>query len=204
MDVGLSMALIDRLLGGKGSQPASVRALTKIECSIIQDVVQIILDEWIKMWNHQPALKLDLMGSESVPCFFNDPSASSPLVCMTLAVQFMDSQKNIDFLVPFPLFQIFSQHQPISKQATSAVPSTDAYPAFCEDMKLVATARWRPFSFQVADCLTLRKGDVIVLPKQMIHQTEFCFGGRVHFEGEIGIDHHQVVIQLNQPIYFQT
>jgi len=204
MDVGLSMALIDRLLGGKGSEPQAIRALTKIECSIIQDVVKIILDEWAKIWSYTPNLKLDIIGNEAVPCFFNDPSATAPLVGMTLEVQFMNGKKNIDFFLPFPLFQMLSQHQHVPQKPHPVAASAESYSLFCEDMKLLATARWRPFNFKVADFLTLRKGDIIALPPDIINQTEFCFGGRAHFQGEIGLEDHQVVMQLNKPIYSEN
>jgi flagellar motor switch protein FliM len=56
MSLPLSLAIADRMLGGRGSVRDANRGLTEIEMALVQDVVQLILVEWTLQWPEQDVM----------------------------------------------------------------------------------------------------------------------------------------------------
>jgi flagellar motor switch protein FliM len=61
----LALTIADRLLGGRGHSVKAERYLTEIEIALIEDVINIVLEEWCAQWKTEQELHPVLIGHEN-------------------------------------------------------------------------------------------------------------------------------------------
>ena len=61
----LALTIADRLLGGRGHSVKAERYLTEIEISLLEDVIQIILEEWCSQWKFEQELHGLIIGHDT-------------------------------------------------------------------------------------------------------------------------------------------
>lgn len=86
LDPAIAFPMIDRLLGGNGDGPGGGRPVTEIELTVIQRVLQTVLDNWREAWGHVSPLRPRILGIETNRMFMqlvapNEIVLAVALVC---------------------------------------------------------------------------------------------------------------------------
>ena len=69
----LALGMVDRALGGKGVAGQEPRFLTAIEAAMVDDIAQVIVDEWCHQWDDYMDLTAQVIGQETTDAFFRLP-----------------------------------------------------------------------------------------------------------------------------------
>ena len=200
----MSMAMVDRMLGGKGIAPVEGRFLTEIVRALVEDVIYIFLQEWVNIWAAFEIMKPTVIGYEGVGSFLQTSAPRTVMLNLTFEATLVDCVEVLQLAIPYTLFKpvLVKMEESANRFADAALPEPTRLPNkdFCEHIAVPVVAQWQAFSLKVADLLRLKPGDVLEMSSDILQRTQLCFSGRPHFEGEVGIKDNHVVVRVNRPI----
>ena len=97
----LALTIADRLLGGRGHSVKAERYLTEIEVALLEDIIQIILEEWCGQWKTEQELHGLIIGHESNGRFLQTSPKDAIVLALTLEVNFGDCSEQIQIGLPY-------------------------------------------------------------------------------------------------------
>ena len=195
-------SIIDRLFGGPGQAPEKIRGLTEIERTVMERLVQKMIDllrePWISVVEITPRLEF----IETNPQFTQIVSASEMVVLISLEVRVGDNIGMINICIPFlilePVLSKLSVHYWFSGSTRE-----DPSPELRQNLKLKLESAMIPLrivlgqnTITVADMLDLQVGDVIPLAKKVGDNVEIVVGHRTKFLGQPGLVGNRLGIQI--------
>ena len=92
IDNELALVLVDRLLGGPGGKPTLERALTEIEQSVLEDLVEIVLMGLKQVWSPTLDVTLSIRKVETRPALVTLEPPEEGRVVLKLAVSFSEAE----------------------------------------------------------------------------------------------------------------
>ncbi|MCH2155187.1 MAG: flagellar motor switch protein FliM [Opitutales bacterium] len=199
MSPRLAMTIIDRLLGGKGHSVREERYLTDIEISLMDDVISVILEEWCRQWEDLRELNASIVGRENNGRFLQTSPHDAIMLILTMEAAIGDCSDYMQVAVPYYTVEpIIKQMQEESKtySRTDVKEKSMAWRSTYSDIKVPVVAEWDCFDVSVADILSLRPGDLIELPRDIIQKTKIRVEDTTCFTGEVGINEGQVAVKI--------
>ena len=167
LDLPLSFAIIERMLGGPGAIPESVRSLTLLEETIISQAISMILEDLHECWKDVAPLELKLERREMTPGFVSVVPGSEIVLLMTFSVGGQLASGEMKFCVPYvsldPIMsKLGTEHMGI--RANKASPEDRVH---LEDhlggTPLQLSARLGSTQLTIAELLSLEIGHVLQL-----------------------------------------
>jgi flagellar motor switch protein FliM len=199
----LALTLVDRLLGGRGHSVKVDRYLTEIEIALLEDIVRIILEEWCVQWRHDTELHPEIIGHENNGRFIQTSPKDAIMLALTIEVDFGDCAEPIQIGVPYytiePMVKaIQARRNRDSSPAKTRAPAQwkDIY----EHISLTTRAEWAAFDLSLREVTSLRVGDVLELPPEIVDQTQVCLAGTPKFKGTVGIDADRIVVKISEKL----
>lgn len=203
----LAMAMIDRMLGGPGVPPMDIRLLTQIESVLLEDIIDLILGEWVNPWMELATLSPVRIGSETVGHFLQTAPPKSVVIAVSLEVILLDCTEVIQIILPYSLFEPVLYKMELAAKRFSEEVAASTVRAFnrdlCEHLHVPLSANWNVLKMPVGDLLRLRVGDVLELPTEILSQTRILLGNKPRFIGELGVENHQIAVRLLKTLEIQ-
>lgn len=201
IDTGLSLAFVDRLLGGRGQAAEVVRPLTEIEVALLEDVLRVVLEEWCARWREKHPLEARVVGHESNGRFLQTSPRDATVLAFVLEATFGLRSGSIRFALPFPtvdpLVKTLQQHRPEAAPSSSPAPRAE-WRAVYDQVRIPVVAEWRLVDTALREIAALRVGDVIKLPVDILDRTRVLLGGAPKFIGTVGLEGDTVAVQLGR------
>lgn len=198
MSLPLALAIADRLLGGKGIVGEGTRGLTEIEIALLEDATQIILTEWCSQWDEEN-FRPECVGHETSGRFLQTSDADAAVLMMSLDVTFGESVQQIQMSVPFSMIEpVIKKMQQARVKGSEAGRKKLEWRVPFDGIFVPVTAEWLVKEMPVRDVLTLRAGDVIEMPKELIDRTQIRLSNKPEFIGTVGIENTRVAVQLTK------
>ena len=199
----LALTIADRLLGGRGHSVKAERYLTEIEIALMEDVIQIILEEWCGQWKNVQELRGLIIGHENNGRFLQTSPRDAIMLALTMEVNFGDCSEQIQIGVPYytiePLVKIMQARR--QKDATVAkVEKLPAWQASYDHIAVPVHAEWEAFELSLREIFALRVGDVLELPATRLQETSVMLNGTPKFTGTVGLDSDRVAVKLTRKI----
>ncbi|HEX3031922.1 MAG TPA: flagellar motor switch protein FliM [Bacillota bacterium] len=97
----IAFTIIDRLFGGAGDAPEKVRGLTDIERTVIERLINGMLEHFAEAWENVIQLEPKLELMESNPQFAQVVSPSEMVVMITLEMKVGDKQGMMTICIPY-------------------------------------------------------------------------------------------------------
>jgi|CXWL01.1.fsa_nt_gi flagellar motor switch protein FliM len=199
----LALSLADRLLGGRGHSVKAERYLTEIEIALLEDVIQIILEEWCGQWKSEQELHGLIIGHENNGRFLQTSPKDAIVLCLSLEVNFGDCAEPIQIGVPYytiePLVKKMQARR--QKDANIAPPSRhQAWQPSYDPIKVPLRAEWQPCELSLREISSLRVGDVLELPAAHLQETTLLLGGTPKFIGTVGLDTDRVAVKISRQL----
>lgn len=197
----LSVTVVDRILGGRGSTNPEERGLTDIEKALVEDFNLIILEEWCKQWSSAMQLTPSIIGNESTGKFLQTSPTDAMVLVLSMEASFGDVSGPMRIAVPY-----YTMEPVLSRLLTSAsaeekkTPKIPRWHDIYSEIPVDVSAEWDAFSLTLRDMMNLQVDDVIEMDKDLISNTRLRVEGRTCFIGEIGIENEQVAFQVNESI----
>jgi flagellar motor switch protein FliM len=201
----LALTIADRMLGGRGHSVKAERFLTEIEVGLIEDVIAIILEEWCNQWRQEKELHPLLIGHESNGRFLQTSPNDAIVLALTLEADFGDCAEQIQIGVPYytiePLVKSMqARRQKDSNLTADVVRKKAEWQPVYEKVRIPLRAEWEAFELSLREITSLRVGDVIEMPQDIIDSTRIYLNNSVKFVGSVGLDSDRVAVKLSGKI----
>lgn len=202
----LALTIADRLLGGRGHSVKAERYLTEIEIALLEDVINIILEEWSGQWKAEQDLRPLIIGHENNGRFLQTSPKDAIVLALTLEVNFGDCSEQIQLGVPYYTIEPLVKRMQARRQkdtAVSTVVKNASWQKVYDHITMPVRAEWDALDLSLREVSCLRVGDVIELPALLMQQTRVLLNGTAKFIGTVGHDSDRVAIQITRKIPHQ-
>lgn len=197
----IAFTIIDRLFGGAGQPPDKVRTLTEIERTVVEKMVQKMLDLFREPWGTFLEFSPRLEVIESNPQFAQIVSQAEMVVLISLECKINEQMGMINICIPFlvlePVVNKLSVHFWFSSSARERTRETiESLRQRVEKTQVPLTVIMGRSRITVGELLDLQVGDVIPLEKKITEDLEVLIGQRLKFFGQPGTDGQKMAIQI--------
>lgn len=199
----LALTLADRMLGGRGHSVKTERYLTEIEVALMEDVFQIVLEEWCSQWKNEQELRPLIIGHENNGRFLQTSPKDAILLVLALEVSFGDCTEKIQIGVPYYTIEPLVRKMQARRQKDSAVSTTEKRATWFgayDHIAVPVRAEWDAFEVSLREIASLRVGDVIELPAPLLQQTRILLNGTPKFVGTVGLDADRTAVQITRKL----
>jgi flagellar motor switch protein FliM len=198
----LAMTIVDRMLGGKGHSIKDERYLTEIEMTMVDEVVQIILSEWCSQWDDAPEMNPFLIGKETNGRFLQTSPHDAIMLVLTMECMLGDCSESMQLGLPYYSIEnlikrMEAKHKHSSQHANSQTKQTRWFDSFSK-IGVMSSAEWTLQKLNVSEIVSLKIGDIIELPSDIIDRTEVKFEGIQKYVGEVGLQNGFVAVELKE------
>jgi flagellar motor switch protein FliM len=203
IDSRLALTIVDRLLGGRAHSISTERYLTEIEESLLDDVLQVMIEEWCAVWDDEHELHPHIIGHETNGRFLQTSTSDAILLSLAMEASFGDCSEQIQLGIPFATIEPLVKSMQLRRQRDIAVKSEDTDPRWrpiFESIDMPVIAQWQPFSVPLREVTSLRVGDVLELPPHLVDRVRLSVNGTEKFFGRVGLEDETVTIHLTDPI----
>ena len=200
----LGFAFLDRLLGGKGEALTKPRSLTEIEQTVIETLVQRMLDFLQEPWSNIIEIEPNLERVETNPQFTQLVSPSEIMIIASMEMQMFNLVGMLNICVPFlvlePIVEKLSVHYYYSASGskTQSPDNTELIKSKLDNAILPIKAILGRTVITVRDLLELAAGDVVPLERGINEEIEVGIGNRPKFLGRPGLNTNRMSVQITK------
>ncbi len=175
MSNNLSFFLIDRLLGGSGSDSVLTRDFTDIELAIMDDIYVKITNFVVESWKDHMDIEGELASIETNPRLIQVYAPEDIVVICVLNVKLRDTEGTLSVCIPALglenyLSEFTSKHSKVSHKVTNERLETMRHTVIKDalsDSDLSITAIFDETSIELHEALRLRPNDIIPLSRPL-------------------------------------
>lgn len=199
----LALTIADRLLGGRGHSVKAERYLTEIEIALLEDVINILLEEWSGQWKVEEDLRPQIIGHENNGRFLQTSTKDAIVLALSLEVNFGDCSEQIQIGVPYytiePLVKKMQARRHKDTDLSTVVKSVSWQQVY-DHISMPVRAEWNALDLSLREITSLRVGDVIEMPAVLLQDTQLLLNGTPKFVGTVGLDTDHVAVQISRKI----
>jgi len=201
----IAYALIDRILGGKGSSVDKIRGFTEIELAIIERIINQILNLMREPWENVIAIRPRLERIETNPQFAQIISPNEMVVLVTLSAHVGDVEGMINICIPHLVVEpIVSKLSTKFWFATTKKEITEETKKSIENRiertPVTIKAILGKTTITVNDFLGLQPGDVLPLNTNVNGNLEVMVGNITKFRAKPGVLRNKVALKITEVI----
>jgi len=200
MSLPLSLAIADRLLGGKGRLSDTSRGLTEIEIALIEDVAQLVLVEWTHQFPEQEiSFAPTIIGHDTSGRFLQTAEADVVHVTINLEVVLGECVGQMQLFIPFAMIEPIVKLMAVARLKTSEGKNHSIqWRRPFNTINVPVVAEWFVKDMSIGDVLQLRPGDVLEMDRELIARTNIKLSNTTGFIGTAGVEDGRVAVQLTQ------
>ena len=200
LPLGLTMA--DRLLGGKGRVSDTDRTLTEIEVALLEDAMMLIIVEWSQLWEEQQdAFRPQCIGHETSGRFLQTSASDAVFVIMTVEVTLGEICERLQMGIPFSMIETMVKKMHVARQrGDDTRPKQIQWRAAYAGIAVPVIAEWNVRDITLGEVISMREGDVIGLPREMVGETRIRLSNTEEFVGTVGVQNGHVAVQLGKRV----
>ncbi|WP_427338653.1 flagellar motor switch protein FliM [Caloranaerobacter sp. DY30410] len=199
----IAYAVIDRLLGGNGSNIELNRSFTEIELVLLKQVFYRIQDIITQAWDNILELKPSLEKIETNSQFIQIISPSETIVLITLNIKIGETEGMANICIPYLTIEPI-----LNKLSTKLWYSTNNKDIDSTEIEIVKKRIKKvkvPLIVEIGstmitvkDLLDLRVGDVIKLNKTRDSELEVKVGSKTKFYGVPGVKNNKMAVKITR------
>lgn len=196
-----SVALANRLLGGKGVAPEGERTPTEIEIALLDELVAMMLKEWCSLFERSAGKRPSIVGHESSCRFLQIASDDTSFFVFKAEIAVGDLKEIIQIGVPFSLMDGLTHETGIGGKVAPEIKQKPLHWRSPYAMiEVPITAWWDVREITLGEASTMGVGDLIHLPQELIDQTKLSVSETEEFYGTIGVEEGRLAVHLNERI----
>jgi flagellar motor switch protein FliM len=199
----LALGMVDRALGGKGVASQDLRFLTAIESAMVDDIAQIIVDEWCHQWDGYMELSAQIIGQETTGRFLQTSSFDSPVIVLTIEANLGEIKESIRIGIPYyTVTPILTRIQEVTQKANKATGKEGGVPwkSTYDNISVQVNSEWTVSETTVKGLLGLKAGDFLDLGPNILQQTRISIAGKDCFLGEYGKEGDGVAVKITEKL----
>lgn len=201
----IAYALIDRILGGKGTSIEKIRGFSEIELAIVERIIIQILNLMREPWENVIAIRPRLEKIETNAQFAQIISPNEMVALVTLNARIGEVEGMINLCIPHmvvePIMPKLSTRlwfTTIEKETTRETKET--IEAKIQSTKIPVRAVLGRTSITVNEFLDLQCGDVIPLDTSVNTDVEVLVGELLKFYAKPGVKKSRVSVKVSEVV----
>jgi flagellar motor switch protein FliM len=201
MNIGLALAMVDRLLGGTGEPPGAPRPLTEIEQTLLRNLITRLLDDYAGTW--RPLVRFT-PNLETMVCnnIFAHVALPSEAVCLgRFEIGMGGTQDRFTICLPAQAMESVFVRLDLQAWLSSGHAVSDQPDEIKERLGQVRLRLRVPLggaTLSVRDLLGLEAGDVVCLDTRTASELPILVGDRLKFVGKPGMVDGRMGIQIRR------
>lgn len=202
----LGMCIVDRLMGGPGEAAADRPELSAIESALLEQVAQIVTQEWCGHCAPLQELKPVVLGYENNARFLQTAPPQSTMLVVALDTALGDCREQIQLGFPFlalePLLRQLCQNSALEPEApqTPPVASPRRWNPCFDDLCVEVTAEWQGLEVAARDVLKLKVCDVLRINPPSSQRVNVRLGENGRFHGRLGAMAGHWAVELTEVV----
>jgi flagellar motor switch protein FliM len=199
----VAYAMLDRLLGGAGTSPTKINALTEIETIVMERIFSRAFESLQEAWKSVIDLSPRMEALETNPQFMQIVSPNETIALISLSTKIGDTTGMINLCIPHvviePIMSRLSVHHWfVSQKKTIAPEEVLALQSRLHKAKLPIIAELGESQISVSEFLNLSVGDVVSLNKPVDEMLKIRIGERLKFIGTPGTTRGKLAVQISE------
>ncbi|HYO18456.1 MAG TPA: flagellar motor switch protein FliM [Dermatophilaceae bacterium] len=199
LPMGIVMGVIDRLLGGPGTEQQPSRALSDIESGLIRKLVQRMVHELTYAYDNLAPLKATVQSLESDAQFLQLSSPSDPMVVAEFDLHIGDHTAISTLCIPVqtvqPLLDTLNFKPELELTGAKAQAARELKERMTE-VPVDVTVAFRPISLTSKEVLELDVGDILPLRHATNHPLMISADGVPVATAVPGAHGHRLACQI--------
>ncbi|MZQ81581.1 flagellar motor switch protein FliM [Paenibacillus sp. 5J-6] len=197
----VAFAMLDRLLGGAGTTPTKINALTEIETIVMERIFSRAFDSLQEAWKTVIDIQPRLEALETNPQFMQIVSPNETIALISLSTKIGDTTGMINLCIPHVVIEpimprLSVHHWFVSQKKTRAPEEVEALQSRLEKTKLPLIAELGSSEISIRDFLGLTVGDVIPLHKSVEEPLQVKVGEKLKYLGSPGTLKGKMAVQI--------
>lgn len=205
INIDITSAIIDRLLGGPGRVTRIRRDLTDIERTLISSITQRLLSTLSEAWQNILTFSPKLETMEMNPRFVQIVPPTDPVVLITFEAKFGENTGPLSLCIPYIVLEpVMSK---ISAQAMFATQRQSQSTEYRSNLQGRVHATYVPFQVvlgeaevTVSDVVSLGVGDVLPLGTSVDADLSVLVSEQLKFKGKPGTLRNKMAIQITEVV----
>ncbi|UJF35352.1 flagellar motor switch protein FliM [Paenibacillus hexagrammi] len=197
----VAFAMLDRLLGGAGTSPTKINALTEIETIVMERIFSRAFDSLQEAWKTVIDLSPRLEALETNPQFMQIVSPNETIALISLSTKIGDTTGMINLCIPHVVIEpimprLSVHHWFVSQKKTRAPEEVEALQSRLEKAKLPLIAELGTSEISIREFLSLSVGDVLTLHKSVDDPLQIKVGEKLKYLGSPGTVRGKIAVQV--------
>lgn len=199
----VAFAMLDRLLGGAGTSPSKINALTEIETIVMERIFSRCFESLQEAWKSVIDLSPRLEALETNPQFMQIVSPNETIALISLSTKIGDTTGMINLCIPHVVIEpimprLSVHHWFVSQKKTMAPEEVLALQSRLHKAKLPIIAELGETQISIREFLNLTAGDVITLNKPVDELLDIRIGEKLKFLGSPGSIKGKLAMQISE------
>lgn len=203
IEPNISYALVDRILGGRGTSMERVREFTEIELAIIERIIIQILNLMREPWENVISIRPRLDKIETNAQFAQIVAQNETVALITLSARIGDVDGMINICIPHmvvePIVSKLSTKFWFSTVEKEATPEMkESIETRVENTRVPVKAVLGKSIISVQEFLDLQPGDVLPLDTGVNEDMEIHVGSHLKFYATPGVKKNKVAVKITR------
>ena len=199
----LALSIADRMLGGNGLSVDPNRALGEIDIAVVNQMAQVTIKEWCKIWQGSDELRPILIGHESNPRFLQIADANEKFYMFKMEAGMGDCVEHM--LMAMPVKMLDPLVRKLARQTdslkTKKVKKETIPPKWNSSfggIRIPLTAEWRELEIKTRDLLNFQVGTVIPFDSDQFDHVVVCLAGKPKYLGKLGRSGSKCAVEITE------
>ena len=198
----LGLTIVDRLLGGPAQSVNLSRELSELETALLDQVGQIVLNEWCQLWPKLNALRPVLLGHENNGRFLTSSPYDCIMLVLSIGVKFGECSEPMELVFPFHTIEpVVRQPEPTTTAESNTAPTRlglSSWNPNLDDVEVQLDIEWHGLELSAGALSRLKCGDVLMLEENCFDRVEVQLAQQHKFKGRLGSTGDRWAVELTE------
>lgn len=205
IDSKLGIGIVNRMLGGTGQVSSEERVLTAIEVSLIEEIVELMLNEWCSVWKRPEkadGMESEIIGYENDVRFLQTAVYDAMMVSVAIKMSIGEYEGVVRLGVPLSILEESLKGISASKSGKKRLEKSKKgqWLSSYSGIAVPVLAQIDISQIKVKEILALHPGDILEMPKELLKETKLRVMDQTCFLGEVGVDGAGVVVAVSKKV----
>lgn len=199
IDLPLLFAMIDRMLGGPGTNASRVRELTEIEAGLASNLMERLLDELTDAWKDLVPVEFRLRGIEMNAQFAQIVPASEPSVLIIMELSIGTATGSLSICLPYRSIETVVSDLAAHRYFATGEDQPEQRASLLANLQRVTMpvrAEVGATRMPVESVLAMQPGDVIPLGRRVDDGVRLAVGNTRAYRAVPGTDGTHVAVRI--------